>query len=692
MAVNRLAREKSPYLLQHAHNPVDWHPWGEEAFAKAREEDKPVFLSVGYATCHWCHVMAHESFEDGEVASVLNDLYVSIKVDREERPDVDQVYMAACQALTGQGGWPLSVFMTPDGKPFYAGTYFPKTNRLGRPGFIELIKMLAEKYSKERQIVLKAAEQLTQVVRGAEQQDDSGQELGESTLGLGFRQIAQRFDPRWGGFGPAPKFPTPHYYNFLLRWHHRKNDSQALTMVENSLGAMRQGGIFDHIGLGFHRYSVDERWLVPHFEKMLYDQALLALAYLETHQVTGGELYARTAREIFSYVLRDMTSPGGGFYAAEDADSDGEEGLFYVWRPAETESVLGPELGQLFNKIYDITLEGNFENGLSIPHLDRDPRESARDMGLDPETVVNDLARARELLYEYREKRNKPLKDDKVLTAWNGLMIAALARGAQVLGDGQYARAAARAVDFVLDNLTDGEGGLLRRYRDNQADFPGYLEDYAFMVWGLLELYETVFEVRYLEKALSLTRIMLDQFWDETAGGLYFTGAKNETLIARKKEIYDGAMPSGNSVALMNLLRLGRLTGETGLEDRADRIIKAFAQDVGQYPSAHTHFLMGLDWAMGPTREIVVVKGPDGGAGAEMVTAVHRTFLPRRVVMVKDTGDSQDLAGLAPLVRAMEPVDGVDTFFLCQGYACQTPLTEVSDVEAELSDQGWLSG
>ncbi|RPH89976.1 MAG: thioredoxin domain-containing protein, partial [Desulfobacteraceae bacterium] len=480
--VNHLINEKSPYLLQHARNPVDWYPWGEEAFARAGEEQKPVFLSIGYATCHWCHVMAHESFEDEEVARLLNRHFVAVKVDREERPDIDQIYMSVCQALTGRGGWPLSLFLTPERKPFFAGTYFPKTSRLGMSGFTELLIQIASLWEKDRDRILKAGEEITQSVQSRVSSGGTGSVLDLKTLETGYDQLVKNFDSRWGGFGQAPKFPTPHHLTFLIRWDRRRPDSRAREIVTKTLEAMRFGGIFDQVGLGFHRYSVDAQWLVPHFEKMLYDQALLAMAYTEAYQAWQDPFHAQVVREIFTYVLRDMTAPEGGFYSAEDADSEGREGLFYVWKPEETAKVLGPELGALFCRCFDIQPGGNFEEGKSIPHLPISLSQAAAREKLPPEELTRRLEAARQTLFDLRERRIHPLKDDKILTAWNGLMIAALAKAAQALDEPAFARAAARSAGFILEKMRDPSGRLYRRFREGHLANPGYLEDYAYLV------------------------------------------------------------------------------------------------------------------------------------------------------------------------------------------------------------------
>ncbi|SPD75974.1 conserved hypothetical protein [uncultured Desulfobacterium sp.] len=594
-SLNRLAFEKSPYLLQHSENPVDWRPWGAEAFSKAKTENKPVFLSIGYATCHWCHVMAHESFEDDEVALILNKNFVAIKVDREERPDIDILYMSVCQAMTGRGGWPLSVFMTPEAKPFYAGTYFPKTGRLGLSGFVDVLRQIISLWENDRGRLLDASDKIINYINMAKDSEKSVFPVGIDILKECSRLLKESYDPLNGGFGSAPKFPTPHQLTFLMRWYKRSRDQDCMNMVERTFDAMRSGGIFDQIGFGFHRYSVDEKWLVPHFEKMLYDQALLAMAYTEAFQLTGKKRFGDTAKEIFTYVLRDMQSPDGGFYSAEDADSEGREGLFYVWTPNEIKAHLGAELGELVCRFYGISEEGNFEDGLSIAHLPLMPEEFAASEGVEILEFEKTLENVRSRLFEERNKRVHPLKDDKILTSWNGLMIAALARGCQVFDKKAYADAAAKASEFILKKMKEKDGRLLRRYRQQEAAFPGYLDDYAFFVWGLIELYEATLNGGWLREAIGLNEDMIDIFWDEKDSGFYFTGKGNEELITRIKEIYDGAIPSGNSVAALNLLRLGRMNGDAGLEKKAERLIQAFSGKLVSYPPGYTQMLTALD-------------------------------------------------------------------------------------------------
>lgn len=682
---NRLIDEKSPYLLQHAGNPVNWYPWGEEAFQKAKREDKPIFLSIGYATCHWCHVMAHESFEDEEVARLLNKYYIAIKVDREERPDVDKIYMFVCQSLTGHGGWPLSIFMTPEGKPFFAGTYFPKSSRMGMPGFVDILKQIADMWRDDRGSILKSSEAVTGAIQRDAHQDESVHAVSVDTLKRGNTQLSRTFDPNQGGFGAAPKFPTPHHLTFLLRWHKRSGDSTTLDMVEKTLEAMRRGGIFDQIGFGFHRYSVDAKWLVPHFEKMLYDQALSAMAYTEAYQATGKVRIARVAREIFTYVLRDMTAPEGAFYSAEDADSEGKEGLFYVWTPQEVKEGIGDELGDLFCRFYDITEAGNFEEGRSIPHMRMSLKAFAEREGMDLKKLEAVLEDARDRLFDVRKKRVHPLKDDKILTSWNGLMIAALAKGYQVFADPKYADAAQRAVAFVLKGLRTADGRLLRRYRQGDAAYPGYLDDYAFLVWGLIELYEATFDVSYLEEAVTLNKAMIDIFWDKQGDGLYFTGKGNEPLIARSKEIYDGALPSGNSVAALNFLRLSRLTGNVNLEQRAAQLMQAFARQVTDQPMAYTQLLIALDFMVGPSQEIVIAGDPALETTQSMINAIRRRFLPNKVVLLRPEGaDGKRLALLAPFVEAMVSANNQPAVYICEQYTCQAPIKDVGQLESAL--------
>lgn len=606
MPKNRLASEKSPYLLQHAENPVGWYPWGEEAFEKARKENKPIFLSIGYSTCHWCHVMEKESFEEPDVAQLMNETFVSIKVDREERPDLDGIYMAAAQMMAGMGGWPLNIILTPDRNPFYAATYIPRQSRFGAIGMLELIPRIREVWLTRRDEVLTSASQivnaLRQTVRGKR-----GDGLGEDVLRAAYSQLRLLFDEKHGGFGNAPKFPSPHNLIFLLRYWRRTGDKVALDMVEKTLDAMRNGGIYDQIGFGFHRYSTDSRWLLPHFEKMLYDQAMLAMAYTEAFQVTGKKEYRETAQEIFAYVLRDMTSPEGGFYSGEDADSEGKEGKFYLWTEDEIRRILEKEEADLIIKVFNVEKEGNFieqgaevNTGENILHLKKSVVDLASELNISEEKLRGRIEADRKKLFIAREKRIRPHRDDKILSDWNGLMIAAFAKGAKAFDKPEYANAAKGAADFILNSMSKPDGRLLHRYRDDEAAIPAFLDDYAFLIWGLLELYEATLDAVCLKAAVDMNNVLLDHFWDGEEGGFYFTPDDGEPLIVRKKEIYDGAVPSGNSVAMLNLFRLGRITTNPELEGKAREISRAFSKEVRQSPSSYSQLMIAVDFTAGP--------------------------------------------------------------------------------------------
>ena len=681
---NHLINETSPYLRQHAHNPVDWYPWGPEAFERAQRENKPIFLSIGYSTCHWCHVMAHESFEHPEVARLMNEAFVSIKVDREERPDIDNVYMSACQVMTGSGGWPLSIIMTPDKKPFFAATYIPREGRFGLMGMMELIPHIRELWATRRGEALSLSNKIATVLQ-QNSQDAPGEELNEATLELAYEQLAKRFDEQHAGFGSAPKFPTPHNLLFLLRYWKRGGNQAALDMVEKTLQAMRRGGIYDHVGFGFHRYSTDSQWLVPHFEKMLYDQAMLAMAYTEACQATGKEDYGKTAREIFTYVLRDMTAPEGGFCSAEDADSEGEEGKFYLWTQEEVRKALGNEEADFIAKVFNIEKDGNFveqatgrKSGVNILHLRKALGELASDSNLSQQDLQARLEVMRQKLFAYREKRVHPMKDDKILIDWNGLMIAALAKGAQAFDEPEYAEAACRAADFILGNMRKPDGRLLHRYRDGQAGVQANLNDYAFLVWGLIELYEAVFDAKYLKVALELTSDMVRHFWDEDGGGLYPTPDDGENLFVRKKEIYDGAVPSGNSVAMLNLLRLGRMTATSGLEEKAARIGSAFSGNVKNLPSAHTQLMVAMDFGIGPCYEVVIAGKAQAEDTKAMAKALRTLFLPNKVVLLNPgERESPEIAKLAKFTKNQSSIDGRATAYVCMNYNCKLPTTDI---------------
>jgi len=686
---NRLIQEKSPYLLQHAENPVDWHPWGEEAFQRARKEDKPIFLSIGYSTCHWCHVMEHESFEDPEVARLLNETFICIKVDREERPDIDAIYMTVCQMMTGTGGWPLTILMTPDKKPFFAATYIPKMARFGRPGLMELIPKIRNLWQNQRMEILQSADKVTTYLQKA-QKVIEGEEPENSSLSQAYSEFKKNFDEKFGGFGQAPKFPSPHSLLFLLRYWKQTGEEDALEMVQKTLIQMRLGGIFDQVGFGFHRYSTDEKWLVPHFEKMLYDQAMLILAYAEAFQATGNPFFEETVREIASYVLRDLTSQEGGFYSAEDADSEGEEGKFYLWTEEEIKHVLSVPEAEFAIRVFNIKPEGNFveeasrqRNGKNILHLSASAEELARQFGMSLSEFRELYEKVRQKLFAVRENRVHPFKDDKILTDWNGLMIAALSKAAQITGEENYVQAARKSIQFILTHLKQ-ENRLFHRYREGEVDILAFLDDYAFLIWGLIEFYETTFESSYLQEAISLLETTIEKFWDETQGGFYFTSTDNEELLVRKKEFYDGAVPAGNSVMMLNLLRLGRITGDSELEKKAERIARLYAPLVNEYPLGYTMFLSALQFAFGPTHEIVIVGDPEKIDTRQMIETIHRHFLPNKVVLLKPLKDADHITGIAPFLGSMQAIEKKATAYVCVNQACELPTTDVGQMLALL--------
>jgi uncharacterized protein YyaL (SSP411 family) len=687
---NRLSAEKSPYLQQHANNPVDWYPWGPEAFEKARAEDKPIFLSIGYSTCHWCHVMERESFENDEIAALLNQYFVPVKVDREERPDVDRVYMMFVQATTGGGGWPMSVWLTPELKPFYGGTYFPPDNRYGRPGFRMVIESLARAWGEERDKIEESSVSVTQQLAEAARVEARRGAVDPGVLDSAFYGFRRGYDSRLGGFGGAPKFPRPSVHDFLVRYYARTRNEEALEMVLATLREMAKGGIHDQLGGGFHRYSVDARWFVPHFEKMLYDQAQLASSYLDAFQITRDGFFADVARDIFAYVLRDMTNGEGGFYSAEDADSVIDpaqpnvkgEGAFYVWTRDEIHSVLDRREAEWFSFAYGIEDGGNVRedphgefHGKNILYQAHTAEETAQRFDAAPDEVRETLADARRRLLEARSKRVRPHLDDKVLAGWNALMISAFAKGAQMLEEAAYAEAAARAAEFVMSRMYDPERRLLlRRYREGEAAIPAFLDDYAFFIQALLDLYETDFDGSRLELALELAGKMRELFEDAKNGGFFATAANDSNVILRMKDDYDGAEPSGNSVAANALIRLAHLTGRDEFRTAADRTLSAFAQRLSAAPVALPAMLTALMAALEPPRHIVIAGARSEAAG--MLAAVRRRFLPWSSVLMKTNGAD----GPGPLA-GMKPIDGKPTAYVCEDFVCRAPVTDVSELE-----------
>lgn len=683
---NHLKDEKSPYLLQHKFNPVDWYPWGNKAFQKAKEEDKPIFLSIGYSTCHWCHVMAHQSFEDQEIGKLMNEVFIPIKVDREERPDLDSIYMTVCQMMTGSGGWPLTIIMTPKKKPFFAGTYFPRESHLGGVGLKDLILNVRDLWKNSRAEVTKSAQDISQALRKVSAPTPKG-ELNPSILDKTYRALKNSYDGEYGGFGDFQKFPSPHNLVFLLRFWKRSNKESALSMVNKTLDFMRRGGIYDQVGFGFHRYSVDHKWFAPHFEKMLYDQALISLAYLEAYQATRKEEYQETAEEIFQYVMRNMKSEEGGFYSAEDADSEGVEGKFYLWKEEEIFEILNPEEAHLVKIVYNITIEGNFadeatgkKTGANILYLKQPLKELSQELGLKEKYLKNKLEKIRKKLFFYREKRIHPFKDDKILTDWNGLMLAALARGSLVTGNNDYQLAAEEAADFLLKEMYV-DGKLLHRYREGDAGIAANLDDYAFLIWGLLELYQACFQLKYLQSAMELNQILLDHFWDDKHGGFFFTADDGEELITRKKDSFDSALPSGNSVQILNLILLARLTENTDLEERAVEMQLSFYNNIIKLPAAHTQFLLALDYKWGPSYEVVIAGERGGNDTMEMLRVLNEHYLPQKTVMLKTEGE--DLTGINQISESLKDkkmLDGRAAAYICGEGTCYNPTSDVGEI------------
>ena len=689
MHSNRLIHEKSPYLQQHAHNPVDWYPWGPAAFEKSRREDKPIFLSIGYSTCHWCHVMERESFENEEIAALVNKWFVPVKIDREERPDIDRIYMAYVQATTGGGGWPMSVWLTPDLKPFVGGTYFPPENKYGRAGFPLVLERVAEAWKNDREKILQSSEAMMEQLRSqaAGGAADGGHDrVDPAVMDAAFQQFRRAFDTERGGFGSAPKFPRPSVHNFLLRYWKRTGNDAALDMVVETLLAMERGGMHDQLGGGFHRYSVDEYWFVPHFEKMLYDQAQLAISYLEAYQITQNSTLALAAQKILNYVMRDMTAPGGGFYSAEDADSAADashpreksEGAFYIWAWSEIEALLGRERAAWFQYRYGVDAHGNVTNdphqefgGRNILFQAHTLEETATQFGLTAGDFVAGIAEAERLLFEVRDLRPRPHLDTKILTSWNGLMISAFAKGAAILNEPKYAHAARRAADFLSQTLRLEDGSLLRRYCDGESAIAGMLDDYAFLAQGLIDLYEATFEFRFLRDATALTDRQRELLEDE-AGGFFTSSQEDAALLMRMKDDYDGAEPSGNAVALNNLLRLARITGRPEYEASARKLIGVFQKGLAQSPFGMPQMLAACEFDLAPPREIVVA----GDTDHEMVRMLRANFDPWRILLHA----GPELVPYQPATREMNAGPAGTAVYLCENFACQKPAVSAEEL------------
>ena len=679
---NHLKNSQSPYLLQHASNPVNWYPWCDEAFELAKKENKPIFLSIGYSTCHWCHVMERESFEDPSVAKQMNSAFINIKVDREEMPEIDHLYMSVCQAMTGHGGWPLTIVMTPDKEPFFSGTYFPKNAKRGNPGLLQLIPSLKNawiyKQSEIQDSVRKIEKYLIKINSSL-----PGENWGEDIIHSAANQLQNRFDHENGGFSGAPKFPSAHNLIFLIKYSSIYNNSEILSMVEKTLQQMRLGGIFDHIGLGFHRYSTDKKWFLPHFEKMLYDQAMNSMAYIEAYHITKNKEYAEIAEEVFSYVLRDMRHEKGGFFSAEDADSEGEEGTFYLWTEQELFKILGKKDGSVISKIYGFSKNGNFldeasgkRNGGNIPYLSKSKSILAKEIKIDLDELNKIIECSRKKLFEKRKERIHPLKDDKILTDWNGLMIASLAQGGIVLNNEQYIKEAINAADFIHEHLQRNDGRLVKRYRQGHSGLDPHINDYSFMIWGLINLYETTYKTIYLSRALKLTEVMIEDFYDENGG--FFIGSKNaEKLIIRAKDYYDGAIPSGNSAAIYCLFKLGKITGNRDWINIAHETLKAFSEQAKSNPTGFTYMLTGLMFDLKSCKELIIVIDKNKHNCKSILNKIKKEYYPNFIIIVKDINDKDLVENIAPWIDSYMVINDKPSYFVCTNFTCKQPTNDI---------------
>jgi uncharacterized protein YyaL (SSP411 family) len=681
--MNRLRFEKSPYLLQHADNPVNWFPWSDEAFKTAKDEDKPIFLSIGYSTCHWCHVMAHESFEDEKVAEILNKNFICIKVDREERPDIDNIYMKFCQMITGSGGWPLTIIITPDKKPFFAATYIPKEQRFGRNGLLEMLPRIIKLWNDDKGNVIKSSLDITDNLKLQLEVDKNNIKINKNILNQTYENLLTNYDELYGGFNNAPKFPSPHNLIFLLRYWNKSGDEYALKMVNETLTNMYFGGIYDHVGYGFHRYSTDRKWILPHFEKMLYDQSMMILAYTEAHQATKNPIFKKVVEEIITYIIRDLKSEEGVFYSAEDADSEGIEGKYYTWTFDELKKLFSNKEFDLVKNIFNLREEGNYieettrnTSGKNVIFLNNSEKYS--------NIFLKDSDEFKEILlkmFKIRSKRVPPSKDEKILTDWNGLIIAALSKAGFVFDENNYLNLAEKAVDFILKNMYNKNTGLLHIYKDGDSDIMGFADDYAFLIWGLLELYMSNNKIKYLSKALELNDYFIENFWDKSSSGFQFINKKKQEIL-NTKEIYDGAIPSSNSVSAMNLILLSRITGNSKYEEMAHEIIQYFSKDVSRYPIGYTHLLSAFDFAIGPSYEIILFEGDNKSEARKFINEIRENYLPNKILIkISDENEKKSMIKLCPYIDKYKLIENKTTLYLCENYQCKKPITDSNQLK-----------
>ena len=680
---NRLVHETSPYLLQHSHNPVDWYPWSDEAFSKAKEENKPVLLSIGYSACHWCHVMERESFENEQIAELMNNLFINIKVDREERPDLDEIYMNAVQMLTGRGGWPMTMFLTPDRQPFYGGTYFPPQDRHGMPGFPRILQGVAQAYRDKPDDVQKSVGQILSALKQMSHSDDHEHAFAPDAIGKAAEQIASAYDAENGGLGQAPKFPNPGVYELFLRQHHHSGTERFLNMVAHSLTKMMLGGIYDHLGGGFHRYSVDEKWLVPHFEKMLYDNAQLVRTLALLYRATGNKLFRRVMEETLDYLIREMLHSEGGFYSTQDADSEGEEGNFFVWSRKEINQILGEEDGEIFSRVYDVTELGNFE-GKNILHPILTVAQAAGLFKKTPDQIETLITQAKQKLFAARERREKPFRDEKIITSWNGLMLSGLAEALKISAKPSFLAAANRTIQLIFTKMFS-DGLLLHTYKDGNAKQLGFLDDYAFLAVGLLDFYEATLERSALERAVELTEVMVREFWDSSEGGFFYTGNSHEQLISRTKPVFDASVPSGNAKATELLLRLYHLTGKEDFLGKAETVLRSYSHAMESQPFGFAHMLCALDFHLGKPKDIVLVGKADDSRTTELLALINSLYLPNLTLQLVSPDESLD--EISPLLAGKTQINGTATAYVCHNHTCSAPLTRPEELRSLLVSQ-----